>query len=317
MLRPVELMNGITKDYKDLNKNINIFISDKGAGLPDWPEWCFLPVAAWYSIVSNRFAVDFLSPQQSAEVAKIAAVGTWRYSQGYYDFDPWLYAELAKTEMTDELPVDVLYRLPEWCVYIKTPFAAWFNNVLFGFFASLEYDVKTQKPELRLLLDTDVDGLISLPLHIEKGNVKDAIQGMIDYSAGNFKALKLINNKTWEAHRDEIAQYLSPILSAILYLCSNEPELDSGREKGKSGYAKPKSTKGGKKFFPAEKPVVFKVGTVIGEKLREYEEKIDNSEFAGKKRPHLRRAHYHGFWTEKGRSKFVYKWIAPVFVGGE
>ncbi len=62
---------------------------------------------------------------------------------------------------------------------------------------------------------------------------------------------------------------------------------------------------------------VWDVGREIGERLR------DGSrgwtvEGRAAPRPHIRRAHWHGFWrgTEAER-KFFHKWLPPLFVGGE
>ena len=55
------------------------------------------------------------------DVGLLAAIGTWRYSQGIYRFDDSVYEALRDTVPSGDMPVDVLYRLPEWCVYIETP----------------------------------------------------------------------------------------------------------------------------------------------------------------------------------------------------
>lgn len=42
----------------------------------------------------------------------------WRMTQGIYRFDTTVYESLLSTKLDGELPVDVLLRLPEWCVYL-------------------------------------------------------------------------------------------------------------------------------------------------------------------------------------------------------
>ncbi len=61
------------KHYPLLTKHVNMFQADKGKNLPNWPSWCFLPMASWYSIVSHRFNLDELSLAEIAEVAPAAA----------------------------------------------------------------------------------------------------------------------------------------------------------------------------------------------------------------------------------------------------
>jgi hypothetical protein len=40
------------KLYPDAWRQAEKFRADRGrAGLPAWPSWCYLPMAAWYAIV--------------------------------------------------------------------------------------------------------------------------------------------------------------------------------------------------------------------------------------------------------------------------
>ncbi|MCD8491987.1 MAG: hypothetical protein LRY51_08830, partial [Geovibrio sp.] len=76
--------------------------------------------------------------------------------------------------------------------------------------------------------------------------------------------------------------------------------------------------KKGLRFFPADKPLIFTVGESIGQKLRE--QSFHTHGKKGKvKRPHLRRAHWHGYWTgpRDGEQSFILKWLPPVFVDSE
>lgn len=75
-----------------------------------------MPLGGWYAIVSGggskRVAIDRIG-----DVARLGALGAWRVSQGIYRFDPALYGALPSTPVDGELPCEVLYRLPEWCVF--------------------------------------------------------------------------------------------------------------------------------------------------------------------------------------------------------
>jgi len=52
--RPTQMLHALTRDYPDLSRVIDQFWQGKGVDLPDWPAWCFLPMAAWYAIASHR-----------------------------------------------------------------------------------------------------------------------------------------------------------------------------------------------------------------------------------------------------------------------
>jgi len=64
---------------------------------------------------------------------------------------------------------------------------------------------------------------------------------------------------------------------------------------------------------------VYEVGFRLGSELREYQKYVaeHSKPKGGKKRPHIRRAHWHRFWTgpRNGERKINIKWIPPVFVG--
>ncbi|MFG5410339.1 hypothetical protein ABXN37_22405, partial [Piscinibacter sakaiensis] len=93
------------------------FRSQRGPGF-DWPDWCYLPLAGAYAVVSgggdNR--VPLLS---SHHVGILGAMMAWRMGQQIMRFDPALYRPLAETPISGDLPTALLYRLPVWCVYIE------------------------------------------------------------------------------------------------------------------------------------------------------------------------------------------------------
>jgi hypothetical protein len=85
------------------------------------------------------------------------------------------------------------------------------------------------------------------------------------------------------------------------------------------------------RLFPADNPRIWKVGYPIGERLKEAKErKPRESETAPHtKRAHVRRAHWHGYWSGPKKPKpdlppeelqklrrFGYKWLHPMIVGG-
>ena len=50
----------------------------------DWPEWCLMPVAGWYAIVSNARSVDRITDlNRIHDVAVMAATGAWRLGKDW------------------------------------------------------------------------------------------------------------------------------------------------------------------------------------------------------------------------------------------
>lgn len=312
-MRPLNHLAAAGGMYPNAWKQVEGFRADRGRSLPDWPQWCFLPMAAWYAIASE--GAPQLPIERALDVGRLAAIGTWRYSQGIYRFEPEVYDALRDTIPTGDMPVDVLYRLPEWSIYIETPGASWQGSPLHGFWTHLEWDANTGRSELRLLLDTD-DMLLPVPLHMGPWTLTEAV----DRAIGEAKKQARIHGITEPAGSPEaVAAELYGLISLVLYLCSDEPEIDDEREPGTSPQ-RPKATrtKGGWRLFAAKRPRTWRVGSELAKKLATAQS--DQTDSTGRKvSPHLRRAHWHGYWTgpRDGQRRFGYKWLPPTVVAGE
>lgn len=314
MLLPNEHLIGAGKMYPKAWKQVDTFRQDKGRGLPDWPAWCFMPMAAWYAIVSgggaNRLGLDMIG-----DVAKLAAIGTWRYSQGIYRFDPEFYNAIIDTVPSGELPAEVLYRLPEWSLYIETPDMQYSGSAMHGFWVHLEWDANTGRHELRLLLNTD-GMLIPVAIHIGKWTLTDALDRAVAEASAQANIAGLSANLPTDLP-ELMAKQLYGIVSLVLYVCSDEPEIDDERQPGEYPQRpQAKRTKQGWRLFPAEKPRIWSVGSKTGEALRQSGIYEPDGRTV---RPHLRRAHWHGFWTgpRDSERKFIYKWLPPTVVGSK
>ena len=178
---PLNHLNAASKLYPQAWKQVEHFLSVRGKEITDWPPWCFLPMAGWYAIVSgggdNRLGLD-----QIGDVGRLAAIGTWRYTQGICRFDSDFAAAITDTILSGEMPVEVLYRLPQWCVYIETPGQKWIDVPLHGFWVHLEYDVNNERTELRLVLDAET-ALVPLPIHLGPWPFLEAVSRAMNEAA--------------------------------------------------------------------------------------------------------------------------------------
>ncbi|MBE0437686.1 MAG: hypothetical protein IBX56_18020 [Methylomicrobium sp.] len=317
MLRPLGHLNKLSKKYPEAWKQVEIFRRDRGEDLPDWPEWCFMPMAAWYSIASAQHKTDRLPLNLIADVAQLAALGSWRYSQGVYRFDPDTFVALSDTIVKGEIPSDVLLRLPEWCVYVEMPEDyRWFDERLFGFWAHLEQDANTHRNELRFLLDTEA-GLQPHILHIGPWTITEAVDRWFSEAKRQAGQANISMPESSEigGSIEKIAESINPLVSLVLYLCSEEPEIiDPKVPEEKPHYPRPKKVKGDWRLFPPDKPKMWTVGEKTGAQLRHAYE----TEPSGRAvKPHLRRAHWHGYWRgpKTGERQFRYKWLSPIIVG--
>ncbi|MCF7483078.1 hypothetical protein L3V31_15290 [Vibrio sp. J1-1] len=213
-LRPTNHLNTISKRYPGIWKNVDLFRKSKGKDLGDWPEWCFLPMAASYAIASNGGGISLSA---ASDISTISALTAWRYTQGIYCFDSDVYAEIVKTTVDKDIPVDVLYRLPEWGVYIELLDV----DGCYGFFAHLEFDMTTKRSELRLLIDSE-DMLIPIILHLGDWGVAEAIDRAVEVAYSRLSLLEAFMADSVEWQRG-IAQ---KCLSLLLYLCSEKPDIE-------------------------------------------------------------------------------------------
>lgn len=289
-----------------------------GGDLPHWPDWCWVPV----SVVADMLAAGLadgpspppneMSRDASAlEAASMTAVAAWRQTQGVYRFDPDVLDELWRTPASGDLPADVLERLPEWCVYIETPARAAFYQRLAGFYASLDFDTTNGRRSLRLVLDTDA-GLLPVPV-ILRGSLGEAV-AMLNAEAAAAVAEGAITPDVAEVGSDLLAA-IEPLVSLVLYLCSEAAELvdRKGRLSQPRGFRDPART--------PNAPTVWVTASRLGARLRSARASSQRDEAGShsRPRPHVRRAHWHHFWTgsKAGNRNLVLRWVHPVLVAGD
>lgn len=281
----------------------------RGVDLPNWPDTIYLPVAGSYAIVSARFG-GVVPRQAGADIGICAALVAWRATKGVYRFAPELLAELIETPLSGHLPDELLERLPEWCVYVDLNGAL----SLSGFYAHLERDANNGRRELRLVLDTEKE-LLPVPLHLTGGNLSESIESA--WEEANRQGAG-ISDETMFAKPQELAKQLSPLISLLLYLCSERPEIDeSGGANRRPQNLIAIKTKHGVKEFPASTPTTWNVGWRIGAALRAAQQ-TENQPGDGthtSPRPHIRRAHWHTYLTGPGRTLRQLRWVSPILVG--
>lgn len=296
------------RDLPGIWQHVQMLRDTRGKELPLWPNWCFLPLTCWLSILSHqpdRRRVPNI--EDVSAMPAIAALGTWRYTQGIYEFDPDLWASLTVSTVQGKLPADVLVRLPEWCLYITLPAGG-------GYFVHLEWDAKTGRAELRFLLEAPALHPVPLPLtmHIGPWTVTEAFDRTFSEARRIAASRQAHFPEVRVDHIEQGTALLHKLLPAVLYLCSEAPELAGDVPDARPGNPQRTKTKQGPKLFAPPQPRLWRVGQQIGELLRR---QSSSPEFYGR-RAHLRRAHWHGYWTgpRDGERKFQYHWMPPTMV---
>lgn len=293
------------------------------AQMGNWPDWCFVPMAgAIATVMSTAQRAPFRIPPAviAYGTAVLGALIPWRLGQGVYRFDADLLADLWETPVDGDIPGEILFRLPEYAVYVEAPKGVLFEgSTLYGFFAHLEWDVNTRHAELRLLLDTgNPDAMTPLPIHLG-GTLEEGFRAMLRHTTT--LDLRALDAQVPDLSRSEIdtaaiklAQIAQPAVSCLLYLCSEAVEY--------SGPQQPVRVSGKKMFLPSPKPQVWDVGVRMGAALRRARSAQEDGGTQGgtggerSVRGHVRRAHWHTFLTgpRSAPQKRVLRWLPPIAV---
>lgn len=328
-MRQTEILHDFFREHSFLTSNIERMRTLRGGKYPNWPRWCFLPYVYWKSMLlkSEPSKHPVLTNEQKVELDFLSILGTWRYSQGIYTLHPDFLTALTETPIDGILPSEVFHRLPEWCVYVKTPGFTWLSKPLHGFWVQNEYNIYNKLSNLHILLDSDYEKQTSWRFRANNCTVVDIINTEINnlIDAGNSIYCDVLKvNEIRDYYVGKKGELLKKILTIILYICSDEPEIDDSRIPGVyPKYPERVKTKKGFRLFPAPGPRYWRVGEPTGRVLsqaRSDQEQERNS--AGRHiRAHLRRGHWHGFWSGKmdapEQRKFSYHWLPPQLVAGK
>ena len=257
----------------------------------------------------------------------LSVFGTWRNTLGVYSIDPDVLQQIIKSPIPDDTPTSIFSRLPEWCVYVKLlsdEDLAYVNDgepSLLGFWASIdtEFFDNKKKDVLNLFFNihpiTPDRGMQALQILLEDGvTVAQAVRKKYHVAP----RLKLGIDGEDETIDIKI---VTKLLSLLLWLCAEEPDITniagepvSGTELRQPKYRRNKKTGA---FIPPNQPITYTLGKRLGGEVRAFNEKYGkpDARISSRKRPHIRRGHWHGVWRGTGQNKsFHVYWQPAVFV---
>lgn len=313
--RPLQHLRNLSADYSHAFKMAADFRQQKHE-LGGWPDYVYLPVSASYAIVSQSYG-GIIPPQVGTDIGRCAALTAWRATKGVYQFDPELLLALMDTSVEGHIPDELLECLPEWCVYVDLRDAGikYYRDTVYGFYAHLEFDMNDGRKELRLVLDLD-SMLLPVPLHLTGGNLSEAVER--NWTEANKHGAKISDAVMMEAPQ-KLSKVLSPLVSVLLYLCSEKPDIESSSGKPEHpGNPIQIKTKRGMREFAKDHVSQWNVGWRIGAALRaansDRSKSHSDSDSGRQVRAHIRRAHWHAYLVGQGRSQKVLRWLHPILV---
>lgn len=253
----------------------------------------------------------------------------WNKYKKIYNFDPNFVLYLAETEC-GELHKEVFDRLPFKSFYIS--FGKLFMNSLqpmhgdsvsdfIGMYVYIYYTEKDYGDFVNISITLLSEDGHAIPLFagIRNGcTFQDAVD--LDNWPDYIKKLYQITPQREQdirARQEKQKPYFMLALNACQYLCASNAEIKDIKvsKKDKPLVAAPDGKK---------KPTsvsVSNVGFRLGQQFEKMYQNVeaDNRRVGVKgirKRPHVRRAHWHHYWTGPGRTILEVRWLEPVFVMG-
>jgi len=299
-----------------------------------WPDHVYVPLAAAYAVVSKG---ELLRPDDPRilDVPRLGGLAAWRWTKGIYRFHPLLLDELWHSDFSGTVPLSVLKHLPEWALYIELPGipAPELGGELQGFFAFLEHDLNTGHDELYVVWDLDTakgPQLMHIVLHldqtVEEGLRASAQEGEANVAHLDEEIRRVLEHSGIEGPLEEALErsirahvpYLRKALSLLFFL-STQPGSIEGKA-GRPTRPRPKKTKKGVRLFAAPGPQTWEVGVRVGKALQSaYVRAGQRTGTGAKKRPHVRRAHWHGYWvgprSKPEERRLELRWLPPILVG--
>ena len=314
---PRDPLIALGREFPQAWQRLDAIRAHRGRGLPDWPKWCYFPM----NYFINCFWDKSSGPPDTdlgLQMSRFAILGTWRATQGIYRFDEDVYDAVVETPLAGDLPSDVLFRLPEWCVYVETKGMRLGDDKVLGAFACLDFRPQNQGATLVLSFNVSSSGFMNAGIELGPWPL---LEGMKRVATDDAKRYANAGAIISPPDAIGLAPIAGQVVSLLLYLCSVNGEIGDGSRRPRN--PQPTRTKNGLRIFPPDQPRIWNVGIRVGTALRRARSESNPSQEGGhaSPRPHFRRAHWQHYWTGRRDNlterRTILKWIHPVLVNAE
>ena len=333
---PLVLVQTFTNKYPGVWDRIDLLREKTLQGEIDarWDfDLCYCPISVAMGALSSFGPLQ----QISGPAGAVAACAAWRRMKMIYRFDTDLANELIAMADDIVIPVEAFRSLPAPAVYIQfeepngeIPLPGGKSTMLDGFLVHIEDDINTHEKELRInYLTVAGDPVYAVIIHlIPGGTISDGIEKAVQVSLDNLHrtslspAMKELSIRSIRESKG-IAMQAAQL---VLYICADNAEI-----KGNDTQAKiyRKSDRITDRYRELRKwDVGVKTGTILrAARKRDQEESTDPvlSETPGKNytrihkaRPHVRRAHWHHYWTgSAANKKLILRWVNTMLINAD
>jgi hypothetical protein len=291
---------------------VQLSVNDAHAVADAYMEHCMTPEGrlavheAGYTREAYMTHLDRM--QMSETVKRITVCCNFRITQQVISFDPTIAACLSSVEdiaanyantAGEPIPAEMLGRLPfETFILVPNigPVQSYLVNCVKGMWGNpdqvyLNIIARLQTP------DGDVRQVPAATMISPGLSLSETIEETLEM----FRKTGVGEVSEIEDHYREITAFVfANALPLLLYLCAENRELYMGSDEG----PRIVTTKKGKRLFARQSPNVMPAGMRVGAAIRAYQQPdphvvVDDSETGTGTTvvPHLRKAHWHTFWT--------------------
>ena len=258
--------------------------------------------------ITERAQRALLSDKNTTQFIKIIAVNNYYFSgRQVYKFDDTLSELLVEQSRSDLcISVEALNQLPISHFYImrKSPNVPNSQGFFFSYTGDMIYiaDVSERAENDRTYSLNVVNGK----------NISEIIEADFTAEFGKVAARKA------EPELNKLYAKIAEYFQFVLYLSAINSEI-MPVTKG----AVVKRQSGQREYKQKDRSEISEVGYKVGASIRKSLESREKVVYIGEhakgspKSPHIRRSHFHSYWTGSGNDKeLVVKWINTIFVHG-
>lgn len=315
---PLALVRLWTKLRKDCYDQLDRCRAAKDDGEIDWPDYCLLPINAAYTYLVS--CVGCTDEQAAAGCAELTACWSWRQNKIIYAFDSDLAESLAAqaddVQDSDILPAELLMHLPYPCIYIKAP--GLLENTD-GFWAWMDFDTNREGPEFRIQWVAEYFGAsFAQVLHIiPGGTLQDCFIDTVQTT------LEHLHEPVDVSKPAESSRIILRALQLVLYILSENADIEDAPADVRASRTRPNDNVRHIVQDKASEVQAKNVGVRIGAAFRRSFSQVRAHEpsggAGGTKRPHMRRGHWHHYWTgpKSGERALILKWTAPTSINAD
>lgn len=277
-------------------------------------EGVFIPENIFIDFLSKLFPWN--SFKDTVTLSKITLpLLSWRPTQDIIKFDNDVYNGIFSMELDRNLDTEIFKYFPTWSLWICIEKMKFYDEFFHGFFATPQYNTITNEKSIDLHFVNEHDNNFSLSLDINGLPLAETIEKI---TKENILFSNIDNKRFPNIDNDNILfSNLKGIVNLLIYICSYGINDNNNFHYNTITYPTHKKTKKGWRLFPPAKPNVRLLGKKFGDTIRKYYEHYEtNPNNSGKSpAPHIRRAHWHHFWTGKkleNERKLIVKWLPPI-----